>query len=124
MSVAYYVVLENGYQPEMGGKALAFEAKRLNAVSKTLGLKTLDDFVGTPSEELADLLGATLPSFDARWFSPDEGLILVEVYRQHISQEPESFRRPEALTEDLAQLKEILEIARASGTRWHFGLDF
>jgi hypothetical protein len=121
MSVAYYVVFENGDQPEMCGKALAHASERLNAVSKELGLRPLDDFLGGSSDDLADLLGdeIELPELEARWFSPDEGLALIEAYRKHLDSEI-----AEALRDDLAQWEEVMNLAKASGVRWHLGLDF
>ena len=121
MSVAYYVVLENGEQPEMCGKALARASERLNALSLELGQRPLDDFLGGSPEEFADLRSdeIELPELQTRWFSPDEGLALIDAYRKHLGSD-----LTEALRDDLEQWKKAMELAQTSGTRWHLGLDF
>ena len=105
----------------MDGKALARASKYLNALSRELGLNTLDDFLGGSSEEFAGLLGdeIELPEFEARWFSPDEGQVLIDAYRKHLGSD-----LTEALRDNLEQWEEALKLARNSEIRWHFGLDF
>ena len=77
MSAAYYVLLEDGVQPEMDGKALSRFSKRL---------PQLLDFVQMPASELAELMEEEAPDTEQElaWFFPEVGLALVESYLSRV----------------------------------------
>jgi hypothetical protein len=118
MGVAYYVVLEDGSQPEMDGKTLARLSKTLDVLSKKHSLSYLHDFFGMSGSEFAELIGEDLdiPEQAAQWFTPEAGLAMVGVYLTHIDEPP-------TLVADLLAFHKALELACASGTRWHLSVD-
>lgn len=110
MSAAFYVLLEDGVQPEMDGKALSRFSKRL---------PQLLDFVQMPNSELADLMDDETPGMEQEllWFTPETGLVLVESYLAQHQEPPE-------LLHDLQAFQAALELATQRSTRWHLRIDF
>jgi hypothetical protein len=128
MSVAYFIVLDNpdpGFDTFVNGKALARE-RRLHSVCKSLGLKTLDDFVSVSDDEVADLLGddVEMPgTFGEQWFAADEGLRLVTVLSSHIKSNPNAVKDTAGCLRDLAEFTAVLERARSIDAKWHLSVD-
>lgn len=129
MGAALFIVLDDEH-PDIDsfvdGKALAREMERLDAISRQLRLPSFDDFVSMPAQHLADLLEETVetPARDVKWHSADEGLAFVQAIASHIRLDPASVKKPADVLDDLAQLIDVLESARAAGARWHFSVDF
>lgn len=131
MSLAYYIVLDNddpGFDTFVNGKALAHAVEELDIICAQAGLRKVDDFMGQSAEELADLLDedVELPdgeASDAVWFDPEEGIALFDALGKAIKAHPETLRTPDAVLEDLAEYRDVLEKAKAIGARWHLAID-
>ena len=128
MSVAYYIVLDNydpGFETFVNGKFLAHE-NRLHKLCKKLGLKTFEDFLAISEEDISDMLGEDieLPEGEGeQWFTPEEGLAWVSSLFAHIDANPKSVAESQGCLEDLAEYIEVLEKAKAIGSKWHLNLD-
>lgn len=130
MSVAFYIVLDQedtDFDTFVNGKALAKDAKKLDAICKKLGLPTFDDFVAMSAEDLSDMLGedVELPEGDEgeKWFTADEGISFVHSLVTHIQANPKDVKNAEAVLEDLAEYAEVFEQAKGIGAKWHLNLD-
>lgn len=129
MSVAYYIVLNNenpGFDTFVNGKFLAKEAKKLNALSKKLGVPKFEDFVSMSAEDISDMLGEEIeiPEGEGeKWFTPHEGLGFVSALTGYITANPAEFKNAPGLLEDLAEYAEVFEQARGIGAMWHLNMD-
>ena len=130
MSVAFYIVLDQedtDFDTFVNGKALAKDAKKLDAVCKKLGLPKFDDFVAMSAEELSDMLGedVELPEGNEgeKWFTADEGIGFVQSLFTHIQANPKDVKNAQAVLEDLAEYAEVFEQAKRIGAKWHLNLD-
>lgn len=128
MGIAIFIVLD-GEHPDIDtfvdGKALARERERLEAISKALRLPSFDDFVPMPGGEAGrpEGGGAEAPGTGVKWHRAEEGLAFVQAIASHIRLNPGSVKRQADVLDDLAQLVEVLEGAKAAGARWHFSVD-
>ncbi len=128
MSAAYYIVLDNenpGFDTFVNGKALARESPKLDDMCDRLFLPRLDYFVGMSGEDAADLLGEDLGFADQKeaWFSPEEGLRLVEALSRHVRDHPEDLKDPHSVLDDLAEFAGVLGKAQEIGAGWHLNID-
>ncbi len=134
MSVAYYIVLnaeEPGFDTFVNGKAVAHAADELEALCSQNGLQTLDSFMGQSIDDIADLLGEDIELEDgedpesgqAKWFEPSEGLAVISAIMTAIEGNPDALNDPQAVLEDLAEYKAVLERAQAIEAQWHLALD-
>ncbi|MSQ47644.1 MAG: hypothetical protein EXR78_04515 [Deltaproteobacteria bacterium] len=122
MGVAFYIVLDNeepGFDTSVDGKAIAREAKKLDAISKKLGLPRFDDFISMSSEDIADLIGddVEIPEQEEQWFSAAEGLSFIEALVSHMRANPKSVKTPAGVLDDLTAYREVLEKAKAIGAK-------
>ncbi len=132
MSAAYFIVLDNGdpgFDNFVNGKFVAREGRRLDRLTRSLGLRGINDFVSADPEELMEMAadcGVDEP-FEAppeEWFDPDEGLSWTAQVRAHIESHPDSVRDAEGVLSDLAEYQSVLEQAKSINARWHFALDY
>jgi hypothetical protein len=127
MGVALYIVLDKedpGFDAFVNGKAIANEGKRLDVISKKLGIPKFDDFVSMSSEDLDGILGEVdIPNQEVKWFSPEEGLAFVEALSAHIRANPEAVKNHKAVLEDLAEYVDVFGKAKTAGAKWHLNID-
>ncbi|MES2946777.1 MAG: hypothetical protein V4772_28260, partial [Pseudomonadota bacterium] len=113
MSVAFYIVLDQedtDFDTFVNGKALAKDAKKLDAICKKQGLPKFDDFVAMSAEDLSDMLGedVQLPEGEGeKWFTADEGISFVQSLIAHIQANPKDVKNAENVLEDLAEYAEV-----------------
>ena len=128
MGMALYIVLDNeepGFDAFVNGKAIAKEGKKLDAISKRLGIPKFDEFISMSSEDLEGVLGdeVDIPPQDVKWFTADEGLSFVQALSDHIRANPASVKDQKAVLEDLAEYAEVLGKVKAIGAKWHLNID-
>ena len=131
MSVAYYVVLdveEPGFDTFVNGKAIAHASDELNRLCDMNELPRLDSFIGQSIDEFSELLGEELELLqgndgEAKWFEPSDGIALIESIVSAIKRRPDSVSSPEAVFDDLAEYRTVLEKARDIKAKWHLALD-
>lgn len=125
MSTAYFIVLDNenvDFDSFVNGKFIAQEADKINAISGSLGLKSIDDFV---SQDLGDF-GIESEDLDlgGSWFDPSEGLEWASKIREHVLNNPGAVKNKDGILEDLDEYINLFENAKKASTRWHFEIDF
>lgn len=128
MSVAFYIVLDHadpGFETFVNGKSIAKDIKRLDKISRKLGLPTFDDFTSMSAEDLGDLLGEEMeiPEQEEEWFTADEGLAFVAALAEHIETNPKDVKDAAGVLADLQEYAEVLQKAKGIGARWHLNLD-
>ncbi len=136
MSAAFFIVLDQedpGFDTMVNGKFLAHDAKKLAKVAKSLGIRSLEEYVsyapddarlmmeelGTSPDEIE---GLELP--EQAWFDPTEGLDLVARLSEHIRANPSAVRNAEGVLADLEEYKVVFDNAKANGARWNLQVDF
>jgi hypothetical protein len=132
MGAAYYIVLEreiDGLDSFVNGKAVARESDRLESVTKSIGLRDINEFVSANPDDLvamAEGLGIELPVEPPpeAWFAAEEGLGWVSQLRRHVAANANEVDDADAVLADLAEYCTVLEAAQASAVRWHFAVDF
>ena len=128
MSVAFYIVLDNeepGFETFVNGKSIAKETKKLDKISKKLGVPTFDDFNTMSADDIGDLLGEEIdiPGHEEKWFSADEGLSFVAALKKHINENPKDVKDAKGVLEDLDEYEDVLKKAKGIGAKWHLNLD-
>jgi len=98
-----------------GGKTVAANWTRLTAAARQLGIKSLEDFVGTPTKEN--------PGAAQRWFLPQEGLTSIRRLISTISSNTRAYDHSRNLIRDLQSYENILAAAESRGSRFHFSPD-
>jgi hypothetical protein len=136
MSAAYFIVLDNsdpGFDTMVNGKFLSKNAKQLEKIAKSLGIRTLDDFVSCSPDEArammedlgsdpAEIANMELP--EQKWFDPQEGLELVGKLAAHVQTNPTAVKNSKGVLADLGEYQVVLEKAKAIGARWNLQVDF
>ena len=131
MGVAYYIALDNeeaGFDTFVSGKSVARAIEELDAISERHGLPRLEDFMGQPMSEFADMLGddTELPD-DAEgaelWFEPEAGIAFLDALSEKIRAEPQALTSPDEVLGDLAEYRQVLMQAKGIGAKWHWALD-
>ena len=136
MSAAYFIVLDNsdpGFDTMVNGKFLSKNAKQLEKIAKSLGIRTLDDFVSCSPDEArammedlgsdpAEIANMELP--EQKWFDPQEGLELVGKLAAHVQANPTAVKYSKGVLADLGEYQVVLEKAKAIGARWNLQVDF
>lgn len=142
MSLALFIVPESQLQVDasINGKALAHAIESLEALTETLGVTPLEDFMDhTETLELLEDLDEDemdeddfaaeerMISGDREWFDPAEGLKTVTALLKALQQDPEQvyggFSSQDA-QEDLKDLQRVLEACVHEGVQFHLALDF
>ncbi len=129
MSVAYYIVLDNGISGSntfVHSRAIAKAADTLDHIAHKLSLPDIDDFLSMTSMELQRLLQEDLisPIQEESWFSPAEGIVFFERLAKHLLANPYVLDDASAVIRDLAEYQGVLQNARKINARWHLGLYF
>ncbi len=130
MAAAYFIVLDRpSIDAFVNGKAMARESRRLSRLAKTIGIKSLDDFVSVDHDEataLVDEFGLedAVAIENEQWFSAEEGLAWVTSMRNHIQTKPKAVKNADAVLSDLAEYASVLEKAKKAGVRWHLSIDY
>ncbi|WP_028102029.1 hypothetical protein [Pseudoduganella violaceinigra] len=131
MSVAYYIVLDNDepdFETFVNGKAVAHAADEIDQLCDQHGLQRLDSFMGQSMDEFADMLDEDIElpegeDGEAKWFKPSDGISLIDAIASAIRKQPDSVPSADAVLEDLAEYKEVLQQARDINAKWHLALD-
>ena len=136
MSSAYFIVLDKsdpGFDTTVNGKFLAQEAKRLEKIARSLGLRTLDDYVSYSPDEARGMMedlgmspeeAATAAVPEEQWFAAQEGLDMVEKLAEHVRANPGAVKSAKGVLADLGEYREVFEKAKGIGARWHLQVDF
>lgn len=128
MSAALYIVLDKedpGFDTFVNGKAIAKEGKKLDAISKKLGIPRFGEFISMSSEDIEGILGdgVEIPQQAVKWFRAEEGLSFVEALASYIRANPASVENQSAVLDDLAEYVELFRKASAAGAKWHLNVD-
>jgi hypothetical protein len=135
MSTAFFIVIDNddpGFDTLANGKFLARDARRLEKVAQSLGLRTLDEFVSYSPDEAREMMqdfgtdpqviaGMEFP--EQQWFDAQESLDFVAKLTAHIQANPSAVKNAKGVLADLAEFKGVLEKARSIGARWNLQVD-
>lgn len=132
MSLAHYIVLDNGepgFETFVNGKAVAHAADELEALCIQLGLPALSSFMGQSISEIADLLGEDIELPDgedgaAKWFDPRDGIALIGAVISHIMKNPATMASSDDVLADLEDYMAVLEQAHGISAKWHLAVDF
>ncbi|OYU44540.1 MAG: hypothetical protein CFE44_12380 [Burkholderiales bacterium PBB4] len=132
MSVAYFIELDDedpGFETFVNGKAVAHAIEDLDALCEREGMAKLDDFMGQSMDDVADMLGEDIEmpddaESDSLWFEAQAGLDAIDALVGAIQKNPDALSDADAVLEDLAEYRAVLQQAAALGARWHLALDF
>lgn len=136
MSAAFFIVLDQedpGFDTMVNGKFLSRDAKRLETIAKSLGLRPLEEYVSYSPEETRAMMedlgtdpdeveGMELP--EQQWYEPQEGLDWVEMICAHVRANPSSVQNSEGVLADLEEYRTVLEQAKKIRARWNLQVDF
>ena len=136
MSAAFFIVLDRedgGVDTMVNGKFLSQNAKALEAIAESLGIRPLEAWVSYSPEEASAIMeemgtdpdeidNLNLP--EQSWYEPQEGLDWVNTVSTHVRANPASLENPEGVLEDLEEYRTVLEQAKAVGARWNLQVDF
>ena len=126
MSVAYFIVLDNGdvdFDTFVNGKHAAHFANEILAFCNMHGLKPLEDFFSLDAGEFMDEFDdIEIPDQDAQWFDAELGIEWIDELIETLTTES-SRVWVDPVIEDLIEYKSVLEKARQVGAKWHFELD-
>src|SRR5262249_27527424 len=135
MSAAFFIVLDRedpGFDTTVNGKFLSQDAKRLEKIAKSLGIRPLDQYVSYSPEEAREMMedmdvdpeeveGMDLPALT--WYDPQEGLNWVNKVAAHIGEHPSSVKNPKGVLGDLEEYRSVLEQAKGVGARWNLQVE-
>ena len=119
MSITYFIVLDSedpGFDPFVNGKAIAKAAPKINKLAKSIGLKTIDDYLVNNFEEYV----GTLTS-DPKWFEASEGRIWVERLKSEIAIKPNLLSKE--ISEELDEYLSVFRQAESKNLKWHLEFD-
>jgi hypothetical protein len=136
MGAAFFIVLDRkdpGFDTMVNGKALSQDARRLEKIAKSLGIRPLEEYVsyepdearemmeemGTDPDEIDDM---ELP--EQKWYEAQEGLEWVTKIGAHIRANPSSVKNAEDVLADLDAYRAVLEQAKSIKARWNLQVDF
>lgn len=136
MSAAYFIVLDRqdpGFETMTNGKFLSQDAKRLEKIAKSLGLRPLEEYISYSPEEARTMMedmgtdpdeidGIELPG--QKWYEPHEGLDWVSKVSTHIRANPSSVTNATGVLTDLNEYQAVLEQAQSIKARWSLQVDF
>jgi hypothetical protein len=136
MSAAFFIVLDQkapGFDTMVNGKFLSQDAKRLEKIAKSLGLRPLEEYVSYSPEEAQAMMedmgtdpdeieGMALP--EQKWYDPKEGLDWVSKVSAHVQANPSSVKNPKGVLVDLEEYRTVFEQANGVGARWNLQVDF
>lgn len=123
MGSAYYIVLEkeiDGLNTSMDGKSLARYIDSLDEAAKKLGVCPLSNYISTPPEEIAELLGEEVEEnkpWSLKQFPAQEGLATIKALLAHTPVHADH------MAIDLRECERILTVAARHGVGWHFQID-
>jgi hypothetical protein len=123
-----YIILEKkipGADTHVDGNVLSKRSKELERMAKTLGVTPLMSFFSVSKQELESLeeeYATSLKKAEEKWFSAEEGLRTVNALLRNLQQPglDDSAR----IETDLQEFAKVLELAKASGIRWHLAVDY
>jgi hypothetical protein len=137
MGIILFIELERevpNLKEELGGKAWARVAERLDKIATGLGLPTISDLTSADAEEMAELMADTpgfdVADFEEEWYDPAEGLRVVGGLLDHLRSSPKALKKLAEgedmvegrwVLEDLEEAVKILHAAEEEGVRFHFG---
>lgn len=150
MGAAFFIVLNQeapGFDTMVNGKCLSQDAKRLEKIAKSLGVRPLEEYVSYSPEEVKDMMremmladmgidpdeieemelpdeikAMELP--DLKWYDPQEGLDWVSKVSEHVRTDSSSVRNPSGVLADLEEYRVVLEQAKQIGALWNLQVDF
>jgi hypothetical protein len=136
MSAAFFIVLDredSGVDTMVNGKFLSQDAKRLEEIAESLGIRPLEAWISYSPEEaraMMEEMGTDpdeiekLELPEQSWYEPQEGLDWVNAVATHVRANPSSLENPEGVLEDLKEYRTAFEQAKAVGARWNLQVDF
>lgn len=136
MSAAFFIVLDRedpGFDTMVNGKFLSQDAKRLEKIARSLGMRPLEEFVSYSPEEaqammeemgtgLVDIEEMKLP--EQKWYEPQEGLDWVSKISAHVRANPSSVKNAKGVLADLDEYRTVFEQAKSIKARWSLQVDF
>jgi hypothetical protein len=129
VGVAYYIAFDDEDLKIDGtdGKSVARVMEDLASLSKELGVRDLESFMGQSMAELGDMLDEDidLAGMDdgAAWFDPKDGALTINALIQAIRRDPRRFKNAEAVVEDLESYRDALASADKARAKWHLAVD-
>ena len=136
MSAAFFIVIDRdnpGFDTMVNGKFLSRDAKQLEKIAKSLGLRPLENYVSySPEDALAliedmgtdpdEIDGLELP--EQKWYEPEEGLEWVNKVIAYVRGNPSSVKNAEGVLADLDEYRTVFEHASSIKARWNLQVDF
>ena len=113
------------------GANLLIHLDSISAIGEEYNLGRLDDYVYTPTEQIAEFLlsaGASEEEIERAnpelWFSPEEGLSLMQSYIDVITQyHTLSDTTKSMVVPELKEFCAILEVLYTENNQWHLEYD-
>jgi hypothetical protein len=136
MSAAFFIVLDRedpGFDTMVNGKFLSQDAKRLEKIAKSLGMRPLEAYVSYSPEEARAMMedmgtdpneieGMELP--EQKWYDPQDGLDWVSEVSAHVRANPSSVKNAKGVLADLDEYRTVFEQAKSIKARWNLQVDF
>lgn len=127
-----YIILEKQI-PNAGnyvnGTFLSMNNDEFGQMAKQLGVRPLMDFFSISNEELSSLAKEydavpkkTKAVHEENWFAAEDGLQTIKALLQELASS--KLNRPDRIEAELRGFARVLELAKASGVRWHLGVDY
>ena len=103
-------------------------AKTLDALCRTLGVRSISSFYSQDTDALRGHLryeGYSLPDLPAvTWFSAGAGLKTVRALAEYLESEPDALDDAKTAIEELREYETVLERFDKEGIRWYMSAGF
>ena len=118
----YYLELDPKIpDADFESSALPKASKQLEAIAKRLGLPSHFELFSYAAQN--HLCPPEHQEKVIPWFEPKVGIDWLDAVSKHIKADPKSVPNAERLLKDFAECRDVLQRARAIGSKWHFAMD-
>jgi hypothetical protein len=127
-----YIILDReipGEDTYVNGNSLSKHNDELERMAKELRVTPLMDFFSVSKGELSSIaedygvdLDKSKPATEEKWFAAEEGLRTLHSLLGKLAESPLS--DVDRIEAELKEFVNVLELAMASGIRWHLGVDY
>jgi hypothetical protein len=118
----YYLELD----PEIAdayfeSSTFAEASEQLEEIAKQLGIVNHFELFSYAAQN--DLCPAEYQETEIPWHEPQVGVDWLDAVSTYIRSNPASVPNAERLLSDFAECKDVLQRAKAEGSKWHFAMD-
>lgn len=96
-------------------------SEQLEAIAKRLGLRSHFELFSYAAQN--DLCPPEHQETEIPWYDAQVGIDWLDAVSKHIQSDRASVPDAERLLNDFAECREVLERAKAGGSKWHFAMD-